>query len=91
MAISSMSLIWLVLFVCISQIHGKLELPGNDAQWEVWKNIHNKNYENEYVENYRKAIWQANLEVNDVVEYWFTALVRDCINIISIVFINFTG
>ena len=64
MAISLSSLMWLVLFVCISQIYCKVELPGNDAEWEVWKKFHDKTYENEYIENYRKAIWQANLEVS---------------------------
>ncbi|XP_046841762.1 procathepsin L-like [Xenia sp. Carnegie-2017] len=40
----------------------KLDLPGSDAEWETWKKFHGKTYENPYVETYRKAIWQANLE-----------------------------
>jgi hypothetical protein len=67
MATSSfLSVVWFVCFVCISQTYGKLQLPGNDAEWEIWKKFHGKVYENEYVENYRKAIWQANLEVSSV-------------------------
>ncbi len=64
MAISLSLFVWLAYFVCISQIHAKPELPGNDAEWEIWKKFHGKTYENEYVENYRKAIWQANLVVS---------------------------
>lgn len=63
MATSFLFAFCLVCFVCVSEIHGKLDLPGNDAEWEIWKKVHGKTYENEYVENYRKAIWQANLEV----------------------------
>ena len=50
----------------------KLDLPGSDAEWETWKKFHGKTYENPYVETYRKAIWQANLEVCfDSTSCWF--------------------
>ena len=62
---SRTSLLSVALFVCSACIsHAKLELPGTDAEWAVWKKFYGKTYVNEYVENYRKAIWQANLEVS---------------------------
>ena len=64
MAITLLSVVLLVCgVVCIPLTNGELQLPGNDAEWEIWKKVHGKVYENAYVENYRKAIWQANLEV----------------------------
>lgn len=64
MATNLLTFTLFVLFVCILQVCSELELPGSDAEWEVWKKFYGKTYENEYVENYRKAIWQATLEVS---------------------------
>ena len=64
MATNLLSLLWFVGFVCILRVNAKLQLPGSDAEWEVWKKFYGKTYENKYVENYRKAIWQATLEVS---------------------------
>lgn len=36
---------------------------GDDEQWEAWKGFYGKRYETVYEENYRKAIWRANLQV----------------------------
>lgn len=64
-----MMLLVFCLVVYFSQTHGNpLELLGNDAEWQIWKEFHGKSYENEFVENYRKAIWIANLEVGTITD-----------------------
>ena len=54
-----------VLFLLTVHDLGARQLgAGDEGQWEAWKRFYGKKYENKYEENYRKAIWMANLEVS---------------------------
>lgn len=58
----------IALLICAVAIASVCATPpkelGDDAQWNAWKSVYEKKYENEYVDNYRKWIWQANLKVS---------------------------
>ena len=57
-----------VALICVVAIASVCAAPpkelGDEGQWDTWKSIHEKKYKNEYVENYRRWIWQANLKVS---------------------------
>lgn len=61
----------LVFSVTVSSVlavtEQKPQQLGDEEQWEAWKIFYDKQYENSYEENYRKAIWRANLE--KIVDY----------------------
>lgn len=57
-----MALICATVVVAVVCAHGHLNELGDEAQWEAWKSVNGKKYKDKYEENYRYAIWQANLK-----------------------------
>jgi hypothetical protein len=53
----------LVALVATAVNAASFSVLSEDVQWSAWKTFHQKTYEDEYEEGFRRAIWVYNLKV----------------------------